>query len=130
MALPEPVWIDAAVALAVHDRQLAEHGGPAGVRDPAMLESALARPRNLWSYGETDGCVLAAAYAGGIVRNHPFIDGNKRTGWVLVRLFLRLNGVAIAFPPEDAVRTMWALAAGDLDEAALADWFRRHRTPA
>ncbi|GHC86110.1 type II toxin-antitoxin system death-on-curing family toxin [Novosphingobium pokkalii] len=120
----EPVWIETELALAIHDRQLAEHGGPMGLRDAAGLESALARARHQWSYGETDLCQLAAAYAYGLARNHPFTDGNKRTAWVLARLFLALNDVRIVFAPEDAVRAMLALAAGTLDEADLADWFR------
>ena len=120
----EPVWLDATIALAVHDRQLAEHGGRQGVRDPALLESALARPVNRWGYGDDDRCALAAAYAFGIARNHPFVDGNKRTAWVFARLFLALNGLALRFAPEDAVRAMLALAAGELDEEELARWFR------
>lgn len=120
----EPVWIETELALAIHDRQLAEHGGPMGLRDAAGLESALARARNQWSYGETDLCQLAAAYAYGLARNHPFTDGNKRTAWVLARLFLALNDVRIVFAPEDAIRAMLALADGTLDETELADWFR------
>lgn len=122
----EPVWLDADVAFAVHDRQLAEHGGSAGVRDAGALESALARPRNRWSYDEDDRCVLAAAYAFGVARNHPFVDGNKRTAWVLARLFLQLNGIAIAFDAANAIDTVLALAAGELSEDELADWFRGH----
>jgi len=122
----EPQWIAAAVALAVHDRQLAEHGGPSGLRDAAMLDSALSRPVNKWSYGERDLCALAASYAFGISRNHPFADGNKRTAWVLARVFLALNGVRLAFEPQDAVRIVVALAAGELSEDELADWFRGH----
>jgi death on curing protein len=120
----EPIWLDATDAVAIHDRQLAEHGGGTGVRDMNLLGSALGRPVNQWAYGEDDLCALTAAYAFGVARNHPFIDGNKRTAWVLARLFLRLNGVAIAFAPEDAIATMLALAAGELSEEALADWFR------
>jgi death-on-curing protein len=120
----EPAWLDAAIALAVHDRQLAEHGGRQGVRDPALLESALARPVNRWGYGDDDRCALAAAYAFGIARNHPFVDGNKRTAWVFARLFLALNGLALRFAPEDAIRAMLALAAGELGEEELARWFR------
>jgi death-on-curing protein len=97
----EPVWLDAKVALAVHDRQLAEHGGGQGVRDAALLESALARPRNRWGYGEDDRCALAAAYAFGIARNHPFVDGNKRTAWVFARLFLALNGADLRRSRQD-----------------------------
>jgi death-on-curing protein len=122
----ESVWLESDVAFAIHDRQLAEHGGGTGVRDGGALESALARPVNRWSYGEDNLCTLAAAYAFGVARNHPFTDGNKRTAWVLARLFLRLNGVAIAFDPEDAIRTVLALAAGELGEEELADWLRGH----
>lgn len=126
----EPVWLDADDALAIHDRQLAEHGGGVGLRDPGMLESALHRAINQWNYGEDDPCRLAAAYAYGVARNHPFIDGNKRTAWVLARLFLALNGVRLDFKPEDAIETVLALAAGDLTEVELADWFRGHISPA
>lgn len=122
----EPIWLDADLALAIHDRQLAEHGGPAGVRDRGVLESALARPINQWAYGLDDRCALAAAYAFGVARNHPFTDGNKRTAWVLARLFLRLNGVSISFDQRDAVRIVQTLAAGDLTEDELTDWFRVH----
>lgn len=122
----EPVWLESALALAVHDRQLAEHGGGTGIRDAGALESAMARPHNKWVYGEDDRCVLAAAYAYGVARNHPFGDGNKRTAWVLARLFLRLNGLAIMFTPKEAIDTVLALAAGDLLEDDLAGWFRDH----
>lgn len=120
----EPVWIETDLALAIHDRQLAEHGGPIGVRDASALESALMRARNQWVYGEVDLCALAAAYAYGIVRNHPFTDGNKRTAWVLARLFLALNDLRIAFEPQEAIRMVLSLADGKLDEADAADWFR------
>jgi death-on-curing protein len=119
-----PIWLAAAEALAIHDRQLAEHGGGSGLRDAGMLESALARPVNRWSYGDDDRAALAAAYAYGIARNHPFVDGNKRTAWVLARLFLALNGARLSFDAADAIRTVLALAAGDLSEEELADWFR------
>lgn len=122
----EPIWLDADVALTIHDRQLAEHGGIAGVRDPGMLESALARPVNQWAYGEDDHAKLAAAYAFGVARNHPFSDGNKRTAWVLARLFLHLNGLELRFDPQDAITTVLALAAGELAEDELTDWFRDH----
>jgi death-on-curing protein len=120
----EPVWLEAAIALAIHDRQLAEHGGGTGVRDQGALDSALARPLNRWHYGEDDLAALAAAYAYGVARNHPFVDGNKRTAWVLARLFLALNQAALSFAAEDAIRAMLALAAGELEEEALAAWFR------
>ena len=124
----EPRWLDMDVALAIHDRQLAEHGGGTGVRDSGMLESALARPINAWAYGADDPAALAAAYAFGIARNHPFVDGNKRTAWVAARLFLALNGCELQFDATDAVRTMLALAAGELSEEELADWFRERLT--
>jgi death-on-curing protein len=122
----EPVWIQREVALAIHDRQLAEHGGGTGVRDAGALDSALARPINRWSYGEEDTAVLAAAYAFGVARNHAFVDGNKRTAWVLARLFLAINEAKISFDQQDAIRVMLALAAGELSEEEMADWFRRH----
>ena len=120
----EPVWLDAAIALAIHDRQLAEHGGGSGVRDQGALDSALARPLNRWHYGEDDLAALAAAYAYGVARNHPFVDGNKRTAWVLARLVLALNQAALSFAAEGAIRAMLALAAGELEEEASAAWFR------
>ncbi|MDD9985016.1 MAG: type II toxin-antitoxin system death-on-curing family toxin [Spirochaetaceae bacterium] len=119
-------WVQPGVVFAVHDRQLAEHGGMDGVRDPGAIESALARPLNLAGYGAPDAAALAAAYAYGLVRNHGFLDGNKRTAWVVARLFLADNGLSLAFDPPDAIRTMEGVAAGGIDEAALADWFRRH----
>lgn len=120
----EPAWLDRTDAIAIHDRQLAEHGGGAGVRDSGLLESALARPINRWTYGEDDPAVLAAAYAFGIARNHPFVDGNKRTAWVIARLFLALNGHELRFGAEDAIAMMLDLAAGTLAEERVADWFR------
>lgn len=122
----EPVWILPEAAMAAHDRQLAEHGGGVGLRDGGALESAMARPRNCWEYGEDDRAVLAAAYAFGIARNHPFEDGNKRTAWIVARAFLMLNGVAFAAAPQDVIDMVLALAAGELTEAELADWFRGH----
>ncbi len=124
---PEPIWIETELALAIHDRQLAEHGGPIGLRDASALESALARPRNQWAYGESDLCSLAAAYAFGLARNHPFADGNKRTAWVLARLFLALNDVQITFTPEDAIKMVLQLAAGKLEQAEIAGWFAERR---
>lgn len=122
--MDEPVWLDTRDALTIHDRQLAEHGGGSGVRDMALLESALSRPVNSFAYGDGDMAALAAAYAFGIARNHPFVDGNKRTAWVMARLFLRLNAVRLDFDKQDATRTMLALAAGKLPEEDLAAWFR------
>lgn len=125
----EPIWVKQAVALAVHDRQLAEHGGGEGLRDAGALDSALARPRNRWEYGEDDLPVLAAAYAFGVVRNHPFVDGNKRTGWIVARLFLDLNGFDVECDEVVAIRTVEMLAAGELTEDELAHWFRQRLLP-
>ena len=122
------VWVVPAVVRAVHDRQLAEHGGGDGVRDAGLLDSALSRPVNAAGYGAPDAADLAASYAFGIARNHPFVDGNKRTAWVVARLFLALNGYRMAFGPAEAVATVEALAAGTLDEAGLAAWFRGRMT--
>ncbi len=120
------VWLDAGVIEAVQAEQLAEHGGAAGTRDRGLLESALARPQHLASYEEPDAASLAAAYGFGIARNHPFVDGNKRTAFVAVELFLDLNGMALDAADSDCVVTMLKLAAGELDEAAFADWIRTH----
>lgn len=124
----EPIWLDTRDATAVHDRQLAEHGGGVGLRDAGLLESALTRPVNRWNYGEDDPAELAAAYAFGVARNHPFIDGNKRTAWVLARLFLAVNGHKLTFTAEHAIRMMLALAAGELDEDIVSVWFRERLT--
>jgi len=120
------VWIDTEVILAIHDEQLAEHGGSAGLRDRGMLESALARSRNVAAYADPDFADLAAALGTGIVRNHPFVDGNKRTGFVAVELFLALNGYALIADDADCVMTVLALAAGDMKEKAFANWLREH----
>lgn len=110
---------------AIHDAQLAEHGGLSGLIDGGRLEAALGRPQNLAAYENPDAATLAASYAYGLVRNHPFADGNKRTGWVVARLFLADNGYRFGSDPADAVRTMESVAAGTLSESALADWFRQ-----
>ena len=123
------VWIDPRILLAVHDEQLAEHGGAPGTRDLGLFESALARPRNLSLYGQPDVADLAASYGCGIARNHPFVDGNKRTAFVAVELFLALNGRRLAADDADCVLTMLAVAAGTLDEPAFAAWLRRHVQP-
>lgn len=117
-------WIDPAVIAAVHDRQLAEHGGSEGLRDAGGIESALARPRTLALYGEPDAADLAAAHAHGIAKAHGFTDGNKRTAWIAARLFLADNGYRLRFDPFDAIRTMESVAGGSVTEAALAAWFR------
>lgn len=118
------VWIATEVALAAHAEQLAEHGGGEGVRDDGALESAMARPINLAAYGEPDAAVLAAAYAFGIARNHPFVDGNKRTAAVVGETFLMLNGYCLGASDAELVVAIVALAAGELSQDELADWFR------
>ena len=122
----EPHWLDSRDALAIHDRQIAEHGGISGVRDSNLLDSALARPVNQWNYGTDDPAALAAAYAYGIARNHPFADGNKRTAWVLARLFLALNGHVLMFDQQEATQTVLRLAAGELTEDELTAWFSEY----
>ncbi|MEQ9152850.1 MAG: type II toxin-antitoxin system death-on-curing family toxin [Parvibaculum sp.] len=122
-------WVSPKTVYAVHDRQLAEHGGLDGIRDQGAVESALARPQNLAVYDDPDAAALAAAYAYGLARNHGFADGNKRTGWVVARLFLADNGCRLRFDKADAVRTVEALAAGTLSEEDLAAWFRKHLVP-
>ena len=119
------VWLDHDVLRAVHDEQLAEHGGAGGTRDDGLFESALARPENLAAYGEPDVADLAAAYGFGIARNHPFIDGNKRTAFVAVELFLDLNGLELSAGDADCVLTMLAVAAGQMDEPTFARWLRQ-----
>ena len=121
------IWVLESVVLAIHDAQLAEHGGLAGVRDVGLLDSALARPHNLEAYGDNpDAASLAATYAFGIARNHPFLDGNKRTAFVVMELFLSLNGWRLEADDADCITTMQALAAGELGEKALANWLREH----
>ena len=122
--MTEWIWVKAEAVSAIHDRQLAQHGGPAGTRDAGALESDLARPQNLAAYGDPDAASLAAAYAFGIARNHPFVDGNKRTAWMLARLFLAANGVSIQFDKQEATHTVQALAASELSEDELARWLR------
>ena len=116
------VWIDPAVILAVHEEQLAEHGGAAGVRDAGLLESALARPRDLAYSGEPGVCELAAAYAFGLVKNHPFVDGNKRSAFVAAELFLALNAWHLVATDADCVIAMLNLATGEISEAQFAVW--------
>ncbi len=120
------VWLDTDVLRAVHDEQLAEHGGAGGERDTGLFESAMARPKNLALYGQPDVADLAAAYGYGLARNHPFVDGNKRTAFVAVELFLVLNGYQLLADDASCILTMLSLAAGDLEEAAFADWLRQN----
>ncbi|MGE5170628.1 MAG: type II toxin-antitoxin system death-on-curing family toxin [Rudaea sp.] len=120
------VWLASDVVVAVHDAQLAEHGGSAGTRDSGLLGSALARPRNLEAYGTPDVADLAAAYGLVIARNHPFVDGNKRTAFVAVELFLALNVYRLTADDTACALTMLAVAAGDIDEPTFAAWIREH----
>ena len=120
------VWIDPRAIIAIHDEQLAEHGGGAGVRDAGLLASALARPANLAAYEKPDAAALAASYAVGLAKNHPFVDGNKRTAFVALELFLSLNGFDLIANDVDCVTTMLAVASSEIDEATLADWIRRN----
>lgn len=120
------IWVALEAAEAAHAEQLAAHGGGAGTRDARLLESAMARPQNLAAYGDPDAAALAASYAFGIARNHPFVDGNKRTAAVVSESFLILNGLALTASDAEVVVTFVALAAGVLSEEELADWFREH----
>jgi len=125
--MDEPVWLREDVVRVIHRRQLAEHGGGDGVRDPGLLDSALARPKNLLAYSaESDLAALAAAYAWGLARNHPFVDGNKRTAYVVCRTFLQLNGSDLAASQEEKYLTFLQLAAGQIGEEDLAAWIRAH----
>ena len=131
MTADEPLWVSDDIAHAIHDRQLAEHGGSTGVRDAALLASALAKPRNLYAYGDPkpDLAALAASYSFGIARNHPFVDGNKRTALVIGQLFLRLNGYKVDATQAVKAHTFMALAASRLAEDGLADWYRTRLVP-
>ena len=130
--MTEPIWVREDVVLAIHRRQLAEHGGAEGVRYRNLLLSALARPQNLLAYSETtpDLAALAASYAFGIARNHAFVDGNKRTALVVCRTFLKINGMDFAATQEEKYTTFLALAEGLLPEEELAAWIRVRLTEA
>jgi death on curing protein len=122
----EPIWLDVAIVSDIHAEQLAIFGGPEGIRDVGLLESALARPMNRFAYGETDLASLAAAYAFGLARNHPFVDGNKRAAFAAMLVFLGLNGITFRVDPAHATASVLALAAGELDEDAFARWIKDH----
>ncbi len=124
------VWIARRALQLLHGESLVLHGGAAGIRDEGLLDSALARPETLAAYGQPDVFDCAAAYAFGLAKNHPFIDGNKRAGFLGAGLFLRLNGYRLIATQQDATLTMLALAASDISEAAYADWLRTHAKPA
>ena len=121
-----PIWLSRAVVLAIHGELLAEHGGSEGVRDVGLLESALARPSNLLSYDTPTLFDMAAAYAYGIAKNHPFVDGNKRTALACCDVFLQLNGFELNATEPEATTTFLALASGSLTEAELAHWISQH----
>jgi death-on-curing protein len=122
-------WLSKAAALAYHEEQIGEHGGAFGIRDIGLLESALARPENLAAYGDPDAADLAAAYAFGIARNHPFVDGNKRTAAVLMETFLDRNGFELTADDASLVVSILGLAAGDMSESELARWLRQNLRP-
>ena len=122
--MTEPEWLDTDIVLDIHAEQLAIFGGGDGMRDLGLLESALERPLNKFAYGETDIAALAAAYAFGIARNHPFVDGNKRAAFGAMIVFLGLNGIDLDVPPEDATAIILEVAAGEIEEDGLARWLR------
>lgn len=126
--MEDPIWISKELTLAIHSRQLAEHGGQDGTRDEGLLESALARPRQMFAYTDPtpDAAALAAALAYGIARNHPFIDGNKRTAYVACRTFMILDGIDMIAPLADRYAVFLGLAEGTVSEAQLAEWLREH----
>jgi death on curing protein len=122
--MSEPIWLTVQNVIDLHGEQLAIFGGPAGLRDQGMLESAMSRPINRWNYGVSDMAALAAAYAFGIAKNHPFVDGNKRAAFAALMVFLRLNGVKFAPDVAEATAAIVALAASEIDEDGLARWIR------
>lgn len=126
----EPIWIEVGDAIAFHDESLNEHGGAEGVRDASALEAALARPKNLLAYSESGPSLyqMAAAYAFGIARSHPFVDGNKRTAFIVSLTFLALHGIEISAAKEDTYTTFFRLAEGTVTEAQLAKWFEQNST--
>lgn len=129
MTTPAWRWIKESSVLAIHDEQIAEHGGLAGIRDKPLLLSALGRPQNLSAYGNPDVADLAATYAVGIARNHAFLDGNKRTAWVVAETFLLKNGYELAARDQDGVATMLAVADGTMSEPEFAIWLRAYIRP-
>ena len=127
--MTEPLWLSRQAIEIIHDEQLAEHGGAGGLRDSGLLDSALARPQNLFAYGEGGLCALATAYAAGIVRNHPFVDGNKRTGFLAAYAFLDVNGLDLTAPDAEAVVMTLDLASGEMPEEGFTAWLRDHTAP-
>ena len=123
------IWLSRELILAVHDEQLSQHGGASGVRDPGLLDSALARPANRASYGDPDLAELAALYAIALARNHPFVDGNKRTAYVALELCLRLNGLRLPVSDAEAAVVMLQLAAGEVSDDEFTAWVRQNAVP-
>lgn len=122
--MSEPFWLTRQIIIAIHDEQLAIHGGASGLRDEGMLESALDRPKNKWAYEGAELAQLAAAYAYGLARNHPFVDGNKRTALLALYTFLGVNDVEFDVPEAEAAAMILALAAGEVSEESLTRWIR------
>ena len=121
-----PNWLSETVVLAMHEKLIADHGGSPGLRDAGLPDSALARAPQLYAHGEPDTCDLAAAYAAGIIRNHPFVDGNKRAGFMSANVFMADNGLQLTVPEVEVVQIVTLLAASEIDEAAFAAWLREH----
>lgn len=124
--MKEPVWVLREVVFMLHEESLAQFGGSSGLRDEGLLDSALARPLNLFAYGKPTLTDLAASYAFGLVKNHPFIDGNKRAGFIVAVTFLELNGLRLGAGEADAVIRTLALAAGEMKEASYSEWLKKH----
>jgi death-on-curing protein len=122
--MTEPEWLTVTMVVAIHDEQLLIHGGPSGIRDEGMLESALDRPRNKWAYESAELSDLAAAYGYGIAKNHPFVDGNKRTSLLAIYTFLGINGIDFIVPEAEAAAMIFSFAAGEVSEESLARWIR------
>jgi len=127
--MSQPVWVMRSVIDAMHDMQLSEHGGASGIRDEGLLESVLARPQNLQAYGEGDLRARAAAYAFGIARNHPYVDGNKCTAFLAAFVFLKINGLVLVANEVDATKAVLGLASGVDDEDTFTSWLRANTTP-
>jgi death on curing protein len=125
----EPKWLGVESVLVMHDEQLAEHGGAGGIRDLGLLDSALARPRNAWSYGQSDLVALGALYAAGIMRNHPFVDGNKRTGFLAAYAFVYVNGLEIVAEEAEVIVQCLSLASDEIDDTEFAAWLRENVQP-
>ena len=124
--MAEPIWIIESIVKVIHDDQIAAHGGSYGISNIGLLSSALARPRNLYGYGQANLFQLAAAYKYGIVKNHAFVDGNKRTAFQVIFVFLRVNGIYLDVPEPEVVLTMQNLAAGEMSEEELAKWLQKY----